>query len=921
MSLTALMTAAEYGDADGVRKHIEQARQQYSGYTALMFAATGGHEECTRILAEYESGLRRDDGWTALMLAAYFGRVGCVQLLVTKELRLQDNEGETALIKASREGHIDCVRLLLPEAGLQTKAGWTALMHATRNDNMDCVRLLAESEAKIRTVDGQTALTMALTRTRFKVAALLCTFEGSIAGLTNLMCAALKQDVGGLVAFIGQAKQYCAGHTALMMAAACGYDQLVSGLIDTEAGLVVSHGDNEGYTALMLAAREGHINCVRLLLHAEGGRKAKGGTSALMLAARYGHREAVELLIPQEATIVDDFGKTALFGAAHWGHANCIPILMEREAGLSSANGATALMEAVACGHTDCAHYLLCEAGRQTLDIDDWTGELPAGLTALMIAAHTGNTALVRLLKPFEFGLVDTQNHTAHWYARHALEKPSDLIDSELDRMRAEVARELDREEDALATYRSPPPPKDITPLMHAALIGRLDLLHESLQYAKHQTELGMTALMFAAITGHVECVEALVSQEAQLQDNQGWTALMYASQYGHIGCVKLLLSEATLENNVLQTALDVARVSGRNTLEVSHCGRCADIIQEHLANPLVFSHVEGRIPENNPSTGFEAIVQQAHALCTGILLQMQYYSKDSVFGKNLAHIKFMMDGVATSLDGLLQLEHETEVQRLQLRLDALEDQVAALQAKVVMHETTLNSHLNVQGIPQHQDSLPKEITPPIPFIMDGAQTPLVDRTTPPVEAKDMSLEQLREIIRKADPATIQTLLEQEHSSHSVLPPSSLPPYKSSPLAIAALTEGPPDDPNGYTYRQETRASLSHPDTISDSPLGRVLEIENVEISLDVEKVPENTPPDQKVTTSFIFPVLSQPTISQQFRFGYVPPVSNTGSPIAPAESITEPLVARSSSVPTQGRVPSANISAEQHAKSTIQGI
>ena len=86
------------------------------------------------------------------------------------------------------------------------------------------------------------------------------------------------------------------GNTALMDAAADGYENIVRLLIDNNAD--VNAKDKGGYTALMMAAAAGCENIVRLLIdnHADVNARNKCGYTALMDAREDGYYGIVRLL-------------------------------------------------------------------------------------------------------------------------------------------------------------------------------------------------------------------------------------------------------------------------------------------------------------------------------------------------------------------------------------------------------------------------------------------------------------------------------------------------------------------------------------------------------------------------------------------------------------------------------------------------
>lgn len=99
-----------------------------------------------------------------------------------------------------------------------------------------------------------------------------------------------------------------------------------------------------------------------------------------------------------------------------------------------------------------------------------------------------------------------------------------------------------------------------MTALMFAALKGHLRCLELLRAECRIKNDNGQTALMLAAANGHRECIHPLILAEQRLVDKCDNTALMYAAWYGRVDCVDLLLDyEYDLQNNTGDTALMVA--------------------------------------------------------------------------------------------------------------------------------------------------------------------------------------------------------------------------------------------------------------------------------------------------------------------------------------------------------------------------
>lgn len=112
------------------------------------------------------------------------------------------------------------------------------------------------------------------------------------------------------------------------------------------------------------------------------------------------------------------------------------------------------------------------------------------------------------------------------------------------------------------------------TPVMMAALKGRLDWVKALVQRGALINDAGWTALHYAASGTHEEVVRWLISQGADLnaRSPNGTTPLMMAAGYGGISSAEVLLeagADAALRNDHGMTAADFARRAGQDDLAV----------------------------------------------------------------------------------------------------------------------------------------------------------------------------------------------------------------------------------------------------------------------------------------------------------------------------------------------------------------
>lgn len=410
---TALMVAAEAGYIECVRilAPHEARLTDVEGKTALMYAASNGHEDVVIELLEREGGMyagrfnaasyaimndhfklatilianEKDSDanyilaaeqlknsadtapMTPLMLAAKEGNISSVYSLRNRYLKAVDSRGMTALLYACEFGCRHCIHLLKDEAYIYRKFdGLTARALAEEHHLVDCYSELPA--ITIKDDRGNTQLHRAVLENNTVNIRRYCHLakELNSAGLTALMLAATNNNVEAVSLLVDReggmiAKKYKVTNlfwtevTAMMIAAALGHHEIIQKLVSKEAKLCEK---TEGRTALMAAAALGKVDSVRILSAYESRIQKYDGWTALMYAAAYGYKDCIEYLLG-EARLSANNGWTALMCAAKNGHSDIVAQLIEHEKGMVKSKKYPALYYAITSGHVECVKLLL----------------------------------------------------------------------------------------------------------------------------------------------------------------------------------------------------------------------------------------------------------------------------------------------------------------------------------------------------------------------------------------------------------------------------------------------------------------------------------------------------------------------------------------------------------------------------------
>jgi ankyrin repeat protein len=482
--------------------------------------------------------------WLPLHFTAHFNLLESMRLLLDcgADPDLVSDLGSTALTLAAHLDNSEIVDLLVAKGAdlnIQDNSGRTAIIFAAWNKNSEMVRMLIEKGANLDTIDdnGGTALHYAAA-------------SGSVDCVRSLLTAGANQKLLLDVT----------GYSPLYLASDRGHAEIVRLLIENGANPNIKA---TGFKTPLCAAIAGrHVEVVNILLESEADYNAVILRSALIpsvFAASLGQIRILEILFSYGADISlpTPRGITPLMGASMALHLDTMRLLLDKGADVTATdnNGRSVLFYAAAKGG-GAAMKLLLSRGADILatDHDGWT--------VLHYSAYRGYTDIVHMLleEGSDGHAITPRGCTALFYAvqRGYVETLHVLLDAGLTT--------LDQAGESILHVASI--------YGHTKVIK--DQLHTIDQASINQTEAeGRTPLFNAAMRGHIDAVELLLSQNADVnkRDRYNSSALFAAVRNEHLGVVKQLLA-------IGQVALDYEDCFGRTVFSWAYRSKNQELIK-----------------------------------------------------------------------------------------------------------------------------------------------------------------------------------------------------------------------------------------------------------------------------------------------------------------------------------------------------
>ena len=389
------------------------------------------------------------------------------------------------------------------------------------------------------------------------------------------------------------------GRTPLIIAVrkGSGYETLVELLLNS--GADVNKTDPYGFSPLMAASQtsEDHSYYLKRLIRlgADVNAADRSGETALMCACSGDNPNKVKALLEagSDVNLARKDGRTALMKASFASHLSIVNLLIKFGASVNSSDirGATALTEALSIANIPITRVLI-QSGAD-VDEDGWN--------LFMLIASRGHSACIKQC----IILIEEGKLRDKWepigshlerleFIKNESESTVNLICKDtLQDKSLKFARLLETS-GANVNYVSE---SGWTALVVAALEGHIDILSfliESGASVNAVTNSGWSPLMLAVFGNHCKCVQLLVQEGADVnvQGSARKSALSYAVEKGKVDLIKLMLRcSAYLERGLIaksKTSEKLLKVAGffgsvRRKGEFNVKNDCRNVIRRHL--------------------------------------------------------------------------------------------------------------------------------------------------------------------------------------------------------------------------------------------------------------------------------------------------------------------------------------------------
>ncbi|XP_071098480.1 serine/threonine-protein phosphatase 6 regulatory ankyrin repeat subunit B-like [Haliotis cracherodii] len=558
---TPVMYAAVNGNSDVfqllVSRGADLSLEDDYNNSVFHLGCIGGNRTIVKdLLTKADKNSRGNLGRTGIMKSAWAGNADVFKLLMTKKVDLKtvDDNNDTILHLASQDGNCSIVDYLIGEKfeiNCRGKNGMTTLMSTAWSGQKDAFEFLFSKQDSMSVYNVY----------RDTILHLAC--EGGNTSIVESLLSTINVNIRGKN-----------GRTPVMAAGVAGKKDVFNFLISKKADLTLI--DDNKNNILHLACRGGNTFIIEHLIPLfDMNSPGEDGLTPLMMGALSGKKEAYDLIARNggNQSLTASENDNVLHAACLGGNLATVKEVIDSfYINTRGRNGETPLMRAVCGGHIAVYRYLMSQGADRTLVDND-------GHSLLHLACHHGKLAMLKhIIADFDVNSKDnmglTPVMTAVLHRKAAVVKyltsrgtdltlvdntGDDALTLSLKLGNRQIIKQLDREQ-----------VKEATPwneMMKSLVRGEVVFLKT---YSRGSADLvqtdqdGDSLLHLACRGGNKQCVEYLLpSYDIDVRGRYGWTPVMMAAVCGHADIFQLLLTQKAglfLESHTGEDILTLAR-------------------------------------------------------------------------------------------------------------------------------------------------------------------------------------------------------------------------------------------------------------------------------------------------------------------------------------------------------------------------
>ena len=528
-------------------------KEDTKNWTPLFHAVANGHINIVKYLLKNKADvtLKNEQGWNAYHCAAYDGNLKILQTLIMHNndyVNDGDKTNRTPLYYAVSEGHIEIVNYLLSnkaDVSVKNHYGWNVYHCAAIKGNLELLQeLIMHNNDYVNdvTIGNWSPLHHAVSEGHIEIVNYLLSNKADVSvkdeqGWNVYHRAANKGNFKILQELIMHNKDYIndvdkMNFTPLYHAVTKGHIEMVNFLLSNKADVSVKN--DTGRKVYHCAANKGNLKLLQaLIMHNNDyvNDVDKMNCTPLFYAVSNGHIDIANYLLSTKAdvSVKDEQGWNVYHRAANKGNLKLLQeLIMHNKDYINDVDkkNLTPLHHAVSEGHIEIVNYLLSNKA-------DVSVKNNQGWNVYHIASNKGNLKILQELIMHNKDYINDVDQYNLTPLHHAVSEGHIEIVNYLLSNKADVSVKNDQ---GWNVYH------------RAANKGNLKLLQELIMHNKDYIndvdKMNLTPLYHAVTKGHIEMVNYLLSNKADVsvKNDQGWNVYHSAAYKGNLQILQELI-------------------------------------------------------------------------------------------------------------------------------------------------------------------------------------------------------------------------------------------------------------------------------------------------------------------------------------------------------------------------------------------